>query len=367
MRKLFFIVLLVILGPSVIGQNLSKMSKVSVLTCGTALESYTLYGHSAIWVKDPLTGVDKVFNFGMFDFQTPNFAAKFVKGNLFYYGDYTSFDRFIGSYVYENRSVYEQELDLDLVQKQQIYDQLSQRVLPPNKEFLYQFIEQNCTTKISDVLEQVIAQKVNSDVSLNKGTYREILSAYVDNLFLDKLGINLLLGYNTNKQSAKAFLPLSFMEALDNTFLDEKPLVSKKRILYQSTGFDQQQVSFYNSAWFFYLAMALIGVLCYFKATFSRITLGLFGVFGLFLLFICIYSSHMEFALNTSVLLFNPALLFLVFLNSSTKLYKILYWFVLISLGAYVVLNLTTIKLLLTLGLFFVTLVALYKCRPVLK
>ena len=52
--------------------SLSEASKVSIITCGTGNESYSLYGHTGIRIKDSLKGIDIVYNYGAFDFQTKN-------------------------------------------------------------------------------------------------------------------------------------------------------------------------------------------------------------------------------------------------------------------------------------------------------
>src|SRR5690554_4203420 len=61
-------------------QFLSEEAEISVLTCGTGEEMYTLFGHTALRVKDSKQQLDVVYNWGMFDFQTPDFYSKFVKG-----------------------------------------------------------------------------------------------------------------------------------------------------------------------------------------------------------------------------------------------------------------------------------------------
>ena len=80
-RKIMF--LLLIFNFS-FGQNLqlSKEAQVSVLTCGLGNESYSFFGHTAIRVADPANNIDVVYNYGAFDFRTPNFVAKFAKGDL---------------------------------------------------------------------------------------------------------------------------------------------------------------------------------------------------------------------------------------------------------------------------------------------
>lgn len=48
--------------------QLSKDAKVSVITCGLGNESYSLFGHTAIRIKDDINFVDAVYNYGAFDF-----------------------------------------------------------------------------------------------------------------------------------------------------------------------------------------------------------------------------------------------------------------------------------------------------------
>ncbi len=53
-----------------------------LITCGTGTETYSIYGHSAFRVIIPGQKLDLVYNWGVFDFDTPNFAWKFAKGGL---------------------------------------------------------------------------------------------------------------------------------------------------------------------------------------------------------------------------------------------------------------------------------------------
>jgi hypothetical protein len=77
-------------------------------------ESYS-FGHTAIRISDPSQFIDLVYNYGAFDFNTPNFVAKFTKGDLQYFAVAHPYTDFINDYTYERRSVYEQELNIPLV------------------------------------------------------------------------------------------------------------------------------------------------------------------------------------------------------------------------------------------------------------
>jgi len=70
---------------------LSPESKVSILTCGSGEQLHSIFGHTAIRIQEPSRNIDIVYNFGMFDFRTPNFYLKFVKGDMQYFVANSSF------------------------------------------------------------------------------------------------------------------------------------------------------------------------------------------------------------------------------------------------------------------------------------
>ena len=80
-------------------RQLSENAQISVLTCDTGNELYSLFGHTAIRINDPANGIDVVFNYGMFDFRTPNFYLKFIKGDLQYFVSTSSFEDFYADYL----------------------------------------------------------------------------------------------------------------------------------------------------------------------------------------------------------------------------------------------------------------------------
>ena len=141
---------LIFLSSIVVSAQLAPLSPkatVSVLTCATGNESYSLFGHTAVRIADPEQFLDVVYNYGAFDFSTPNFVAKFAKGDLQYFVVADSFSEFIGRYQYEGRSVYEQKLRLSLPLKQQLFDQLNKTLQSEERFYTYKFIDRNYLTK----------------------------------------------------------------------------------------------------------------------------------------------------------------------------------------------------------------------------
>ena len=65
--------------------QLSQNSQISVITIGPSQkELYSAFGHSGIRVKDDSLGIDYFYNYGVFDFDQPNFYINFLKGKLLY-------------------------------------------------------------------------------------------------------------------------------------------------------------------------------------------------------------------------------------------------------------------------------------------
>ena len=132
---------------------------VSILTVGTADASHSLYGHTALRIKDDNKNIDLVYNYGMFDFSTPNFMFKFVKGDLQYYAAAYPYDDFEYSYRVENRSIYEQVLNLSNAEKEALINKLDVSLSSDDKFYTYKFIDRNCTTKVIDVVNGVLEGK----------------------------------------------------------------------------------------------------------------------------------------------------------------------------------------------------------------
>jgi len=92
--------------------KLSQDAQVSVFTCDRGSELYSTFGHTALRINDPNNALDIVYNYGCFDFRTENFYLKFVKGDLQYYVNVTSYEDFVFEYKLDRRQVIEQTLNL---------------------------------------------------------------------------------------------------------------------------------------------------------------------------------------------------------------------------------------------------------------
>jgi len=289
---------------------LSEQSKISIITCDKGDELHSLFGHTGIRIQDPIRNIDTVFNFGMFDFSTPNFYLKFVKGDLQYYVDQAPFEHFLYAYRLENRSVYEQELTLSLEQKQQLFDQLTKSLYSDDKFYTYKFIDKNCTTMVVDHLNVIYKEDIIQKTDEKNSSYRKVLNPYMDNLYFEKLGINIIFGYRTDEAAEQLFLPIELFNSLQKTTFQGKKLVGKE-ITHFTRDSSIKTQSWWNKSILLYFILGLLLLLR--SKWFFYVYLTIAGLLGIFLLTVGFYSEHREVLMNYNVLLFNPFLLFLIY------------------------------------------------------
>jgi len=178
-------------------QKLSSEATVSVITCGPGSELYSAFGHSAFRVYDPLLKLDKIYNYGTFDFNKPNFYLNFAKGKLIYQLSTTRYGYFLQQFNYENRWVKTQELALNDADVQAVYDFLENNAKPENMSYQYDFFYDNCSTKIEEVIKAVLKDKVtfNNNHISDKKSHRDLIADYTAEKFKwGKFGIDLALG-----------------------------------------------------------------------------------------------------------------------------------------------------------------------------
>jgi hypothetical protein len=129
---------------------------VGVITMGQGDLVYELFGHNAIWVHDPVNGTDRVYNYGVFDFDSPGYWGRFIRGDWLYQLAVEELSRTLYAYEYFNRSVRVQILALTPAQKHELREFLEWNARPENREYLYDYYRDNCSTRVRDVIDRVL-------------------------------------------------------------------------------------------------------------------------------------------------------------------------------------------------------------------
>jgi hypothetical protein len=320
-HKYFFLLLIIfscfIFNNKASAQDTSASTKlrISILTCDAGSDLYTIWGHTAVRVVDSINNTDYVFNFGTFDFETPNFIAKFMRGDLNYFIAANDFSSFYKEYKDNGRAVHEQVLKLSATEKEKWYQALIINMREENKFYLYNFISDNCTTRIKDGL---FKHAPINGYSIGINSYREevVSATYKGGLGWIGLGIDLLLGATSDKTPnlfQEAFLPALLYKKIE---LNPKLVLAKNEIISNK----QPQEKSINPITFLILFLLIYVFVSNWNALVTQkiaivldVTLLLvFGVCGSLVLYMSQFSLHTACHENYNIIWLHPLYLLVV-------------------------------------------------------
>ena len=310
-----FIVLFFALAK-LLGQDsvLSESAQISVLTCGPGAELYTAFGHSAFRVQDPVKGLDVVYNYGTFDFDAPNFYTNFARGKLIYTLSRQRFENFLYVYELEKRWVKEQILDLNQRQKDELIIFLENNYRPENRDYRYDFLFDNCSTKMPDVLSEILGNQLQfgEDHLKQRYSFRELIRQNLKTNSWSSLGIDIALGSVIDKEATvyqHMFLPVYVMEQMENTQLNGKPLVKRTRTILETHFPSQSPVFTITPLFWLLLLLAFTATITYIdyrnKTRSRRLDFFLFlssGIAGCLLFFLWFFTDHTSTVNNFNLL-----------------------------------------------------------------
>ena len=235
-----FLLSLVVSPAAAKTQTDSCRIRIGLLTCSPGSELYSTFGHSALRITDSADGTDIVYNYGVFDFYDPQFYTKFVRGKLLYFLDREAFGDFLRNYEYEDRTVSEQVLQIDCGAKAEIRRFLDENLRPENRSYKYDFLFDNCTTRLRDLILRHAGPKIATSPILQgrDRTFRDHIHHYLDRnrMHWSKLGIDILLGSPLDRPMTdleSMFLPDYLETGIDSTTSGSIPLVTSKYLHYR--------------------------------------------------------------------------------------------------------------------------------------
>ncbi len=318
-RKLFFVLVCIPLMLSAQEFKLSPKAQISILTMGPGDQLYDSFGHSAFRVKDSIQNLDIVYNYGVYDFNTPNFYTKFARGKLLYNLAVTRFKPFYSYYKKQNRSIYEQTLNLTPEETQAVFDYLQHNAKPENKSYLYDFLYDNCATKIRDVLVSVLGNKLDysDDFVDNNYTFRQLIQKNVNRNTWGSLGMDVAIGAVVDKKATAweyQFLPEYVYKAAETATLlkgsKKFSLVKKQSTLFKGNDDRKAPTPFFISPKFIFIILGLIVFVVTIKNSTTRkryryldgVIFFSTGLIGLFLLLLWLATDHSTTANNYNLL-----------------------------------------------------------------
>jgi len=311
-KKIAFILLTLLSINLGFSQNtntltLSKFSQISVITSGPGEALYEKFGHTAVRVKDPVLQLDLIYNYGIFDFEDPNFYINFTKGFMKYKLARYPFYLSLKSAQQDSRWVKEQVLNLTQQQKNEFFKFLENNALPENASYFYDPFFDNCATRPRDIIQKITGDNLvfKDDFVSENLSLRQLMNKEINPNTWGSLGINIALGSKLDKIASPTeylYLPDYVFEALKTSKImkgrEEENLVKKSNILLD---FEEKEAK--SDAFSPFLAILLFSLLAIFityknmknlkrSKWLDFILFFITGTFGLLIVFLWFFTNH---------------------------------------------------------------------------
>ncbi len=314
-----FTVFITIYPARAICQPEEDAIEISLLTCSSLDAMYASFGHSAVRVTNHATGDDIVFDYGVFRFSDPGFIRKFLKGDLMYRVAPRHYEGFVRSNERRGRGFYEEKLILTADQEQALTGFLMENIKPENMYYKYDFLMDNCATRIRDLFDGEDFQHPDTMTGIS---FRDNLDYYLGQRKWVQFGTDLLLGATVDREMTfeeKMFLPVYLSEHLNRTINHKtgRPLIEGSEVLL--TAADQgkeKRFDFFQPVIVFSLVFILALVVLLTRNVVIRkispFMYALIGLTGLLIAFMWFGTNHNPTKLNWNLLWLNPFYLVLI-------------------------------------------------------
>lgn len=305
----------------------SDSIRVSLLTFEPGNAIYELEGHSALRLQSPEVG-DITVNWGLFDFSSPNFVYRFVKGETDYMCGMSPTDRTLYQYRCQERQVTEQELNLTDAQARRVIDMCLVEASPGHNVYRYNYVKDNCALRVLNLLEKAIGDTITLGETpaeiADSPTFRREMKYYHRNYPWYQFGIDLALGSGIDyaiSTRETAFAPVVLEQLAATATLHDPsgrdiPLVRSTKVIVEGRpgGVVLPPTPFYESplfvCWTVFVLTCLITLADFRRRHISRwfdtLLYIVMGIAGLVLTFLIFVSVHEATSPNWLYLWLNP-------------------------------------------------------------
>ena len=178
------------------------------------------FGHTALRVVDRNTRSDLVFNWGLFDASEGNvaFATNFLRGILNYQLGVSPPSWEFGRYEREQRTVWQDKINLTNAQKEILYKRLAWNLREENIVYSYQYFFDNCTTRVRDYLNEALGGRLESENrALTRTTFRDEVQSHYASIPPVAVSLDILMNDRIDRrmtQWEELFLPAQLRREL---------------------------------------------------------------------------------------------------------------------------------------------------------
>ena len=230
--------------PSAVSRQPSTTLQVYHVAIGQGAAYWQKYGHNMLWFYDPAAGIDEAYNWGTFDFSSPDFLERQIVGDPRYWVEVEPGQAIIRAYAGTDRTVTLQLLNFTPEQARRAWEFSRRNALPQNRFYRYDYYKDNCSTRVRDVIDYALGGSLKRATAGTrvKVTYRNETLRLLDDLPLAQFGTHVALGRPADRLLSvweTMFIPMRMRDALRLVRVPGAngrtvPLVAQERIVYES-------------------------------------------------------------------------------------------------------------------------------------
>ncbi|MCC8113189.1 MAG: DUF4105 domain-containing protein [Bacteroidales bacterium] len=314
--------------------------KVSFVNFYPGEDIYELEGHSVIRLQTPQS--DMAVSYGMFDFNSPGFVYRFVKGETDYWVAAVPWDRFAELYRRQGRTIVEHPILLDSLQKVRLLEVLDRNLMPQNRVYRYNYVKDNCALRPLRAIQEAVGDSIMLPAPEGEAaqakTFREVMRLYHKNYPWYQFGIDLALGSGIDypiSDAEKAFAPIVLDSQLPKAIANGKNLTAEPIVVFQGHDATLGPTPWHLSPMAVSLAILALSILFTVRDIrrlrvtrwFDAVLYALFGLAGCLLAFLIFVSVHEATSPNWLFLWLNPLALCVPLFIWLKKCNIIVFWY----------------------------------------
>lgn len=149
--------------------------RLSLVVMGPLEPLYAWFGHAALLLERP-DGRSVMYDWGVFDTSKPGFALDFARGRMRYAIWRSDGEKRLASELESGRSITCYPLSIHGTTLRDTIDFLDWQTSPEHAAYLYHFYEDNCATRIRDVIDSATGGAFRrwTEAQSFSGTYRSL-------------------------------------------------------------------------------------------------------------------------------------------------------------------------------------------------
>jgi hypothetical protein len=141
--------------PWASGESQAEDLQIKLVTFGVGDRIVEWFGHTALVVIDERHDHGRLYNYGMFSFDS-TMLMKFAMGRLWFWVGEAPVKPTYKLYERYGRDVRILDLNLPPDERMEVAEFLANDVLPENRDYLYHHYDDNCSTRIRDIVNDAV-------------------------------------------------------------------------------------------------------------------------------------------------------------------------------------------------------------------